>query len=95
MLVRLQKLLKIQKVIAPSKGPLTGQTVVVTGTLPTLSRDEAAARVKRAGGKVAASVSSKTSFVVAGEHPGNKLAKAEHLGISVLTEAEFLKKLEA
>ena len=95
LLARLQKHLKITKVVAPKKGPLTGQTVVVTGTLPTLSREEAMMRAKRAGGKVAASVSSKTSFVVAGEAAGSKLAKAEQLGISVLTEAEFLKKLEA
>ncbi|MEK7060485.1 MAG: NAD-dependent DNA ligase LigA, partial [Patescibacteria group bacterium] len=70
LLARLTRHLKIQKVIAPSKGPLTGQTVVITGTLPTLSREDAEARVRRAGGKVASSVSSKTSFVVAGENPG-------------------------
>jgi DNA ligase (NAD+) len=69
--------------------------VVITGTLPTLSREEAAARVRRAGGKVAASVSAKTSFVVAGEAPGSKLAQANRLGVPVIREAEFLKKLEA
>ena len=95
LLARMQKHLKIIKVIASKKGSLTGKIVVITGTLPTLSREEAAARVKRAGGKVAASVSSKTSLVVAGENPGSKFNKAEQLGISVLTEAEFLKKLEA
>ena len=95
LLARLQKHLKIQKVIAPSKGPLTGQTVVITGTLPTLSREEAEAMVRRAGGKAASTVSSKTSFVVAGSDPGSKLAKAEQLGISVISEAEFLKKLLA
>ncbi len=95
LLARLQKHLKITKVVAPKKGPLTGKTIVITGTLPTLSREEAAARVKRAGGKVAASVSSSTSLVVAGENPGSKLSKAEQRGISVLTEAEFLKKLGA
>ncbi|MBI4065653.1 NAD-dependent DNA ligase LigA [Candidatus Kaiserbacteria bacterium] len=91
LLARLQKHLKIQKVAAPSKGPLTGQTVVITGTLPTLSREEAAARVRRAGGKVSSSVSSKTSFVVAGSDVGSKLTKAEQLGVRVLSEAEFLK----
>ncbi|MCX6787703.1 MAG: NAD-dependent DNA ligase LigA [Candidatus Kaiserbacteria bacterium] len=95
LLVRLEKHLKIQKVIAPKKGPLTGQVVVVTGTLPTLSRDEAEALVRRAGGKVAASVSSKTSFVLAGENPGSKYEKARSLGVSVLAESDFLKKLEA
>ena len=95
LLERLGKHLKIKKVAAPAKGPLTGQTVVVTGTLPTLSREDAEARVRRAGGKAAASVSSKTSFVVAGENPGSKYAKAQTLGIPVVDEAGFLKKLGA
>jgi DNA ligase (NAD+) len=95
LLVRLEKLLKIQKVVAPAKGPLTGQTVVVTGTLPTLSREEAEAHVRKAGGKVAGSVSTKTSFVVAGDNPGSKFDKAKTLGVAVITEAEFLKKLTA
>jgi DNA ligase (NAD+) len=95
LLVRLEKHLKVQKVAAPAKGPLSGQTVVITGTLPTLSREEAEARVRRAGGKVASSVSSKTSFVVAGEEAGSKLAKANTLGVPVISEAAFLKKLGA
>ncbi|MCR4333973.1 MAG: NAD-dependent DNA ligase LigA [Patescibacteria group bacterium] len=95
LLVRLAKHLKVQKVIAPTKGPLTGQTVVITGILPTLSREEAEARVRRAGGKAAASVSTKTSFVVAGENPGSKFEKAKELGVSVITEVEFLKRLGA
>lgn len=93
LLARLTKHFAIQKVAAPAKGPLTGQTVVVTGTLPTLSREEAEARVRKAGGKASASVSSKTSFVVAGENPGSKLADANRLGIPIIDEAEFLKKL--
>ncbi|MFZ1075491.1 MAG: NAD-dependent DNA ligase LigA [Minisyncoccia bacterium] len=93
LLARLLKHLKIQKVEAPAKGPLTGQTAVVTGTLPTLSREEAEARVRNAGGKAASSVSSKTSFVLAGENPGSKLAAAQKLGIPVIDEAEFLKKI--
>ncbi|HEX8751785.1 MAG TPA: NAD-dependent DNA ligase LigA [Solirubrobacterales bacterium] len=71
-------------------GPLEGKTVVLTGTLPTLTREEAAALVKSAGGKVTSSVSKKTDFVVAGESPGSKLAKAESLGIAVLDEAGLL-----
>ncbi|HQT82533.1 MAG TPA: NAD-dependent DNA ligase LigA [Candidatus Paceibacterota bacterium] len=94
LLARLLKHLKVAKVAAPAKGPLTGQTVVVTGTLPTLSREEAEARVRAAGGKAAASVSAKTSFVVAGDAPGSKLAKAGELGIPVIEEADFLKRLE-
>ena len=93
MLARLLKHLKIQKVVVPSKGPLTGQTVVITGTLPTLSREEAEALVRTAGGKAAASVSSKTSFVVAGENPGSKFDKAKKLGVSVISEVEFKKRL--
>ena len=93
LLARLAKHLKIQKVIAPSKGPLTGQTVVITGPLPTLSREEAEARVRKAGGKAAASVSAKTSFVVAGENPGSKFDTAKKLGVPIVTETEFLKKL--
>ncbi|MHB1163409.1 MAG: NAD-dependent DNA ligase LigA [Minisyncoccota bacterium] len=95
LLARLEKQLTISKVLAPAKGPLSGQIVVVTGTLPTLSREEAEARVRLAGGKVAASVSSKTSFVVAGENPGSKYEKAQQLGILILDEALFLKKLNA
>jgi DNA ligase (NAD+) len=67
-------------------GPLEGRTVVLTGTLPELTREEAAALVKGAGGKVVNSVSKKTDFVVAGESPGSKLARAEELGTTVLDE---------
>lgn len=99
-LARLLKHLRVARVALATAalataGILSGQTVVVTGTLPTLSREEAEARVRHAGGKVASSVSAKTSFVVAGKESGSKLAKAEQLGILVLTEAEFLKKLNA
>jgi DNA ligase (NAD+) len=70
--------------------PLTGRTVVLTGTLPSLKRDEAKAMVEAAGGKVAGSVSKKTDFVVAGEEAGSKLEKARELGIRVIDESELL-----
>ena len=68
-------------------------TVVVTGTLPTISREKAEVWVKRAGGKVSGMVSRKTSFVVAGEKAGSKLAKAHELGVPVLDELAFKKRL--
>ena len=67
-------------------GPLEGKTVVLTGTLPVLTREEAAALVKSAGGKVTNSVSKKTDYVVAGDNPGSKLAKAEKFGTEILDE---------
>ena len=67
---------------------------MLTGTLPTLTRAEASALVEKFGGKVSSSVSKKTSYVLAGEEAGSKLTKANQLGISVLTEEEFLKLLE-
>jgi DNA ligase (NAD+) len=71
-------------------GPLKGKTVVLTGTLPELTREEAAALVKAAGGKVTNSVSKKTDYVVAGESPGSKFEKAESLGTEILDEAALL-----
>jgi DNA ligase (NAD+) len=68
-------------------GPLEGRTLVLTGTLDDLTREEAAALIKSAGGKVVNSVSKKTDYVVAGDNPGSKLAKAEKLGTEVLDEA--------
>jgi DNA ligase (NAD+) len=71
-------------------GPLTGMTFVLTGTLPRLSREEAKQKIEAAGGKVAAAVSGKTTFVVAGEDAGTKLNKATTLGIPVIGEEELL-----
>lgn len=70
--------------------PLAGKTLVLTGTLPTLTRDEATRRILAAGGKVSGSVSGKTAWVVAGEESGSKLAKARALGVPVLDEAGLL-----
>jgi DNA ligase (NAD+) len=77
-----------------SGGPLEGKTVVLTGTLPELTREEAAALVKAAGGKVTNSVSKKTDYLIAGDNPGSKLAKAEKFGTEILDE-EGLKALVA
>ncbi|MBO7275533.1 MAG: NAD-dependent DNA ligase LigA, partial [Clostridia bacterium] len=70
---------------------LEGKTLVVTGTLPTLSRKEAQELIEKHGGKAAGSVSKKTDFVVAGEDAGSKLTKAQELGIPVIDEAELLR----
>ena len=79
---------------APSEGPLAGRTLVLTGTLPELSREQATERITAAGGRVTGSVSSKTDFLLAGDSPGSKLQKAERLGVPVLDEAGLLELLE-
>ena len=78
----------------PPEGPLTGKTLVVTGTLPGFSRQEAEDAIRAAGGHAASSVSAKTDFLVAGDKAGSKLAKAEQLGVPVLDEDGFRSILE-
>jgi NAD-dependent DNA ligase len=73
-----------------ASGPLSGKTLVLTGTLPSLSREEAKAKIEAAGGKVSGSVSKKTDYVVAGEDAGSKLEKATQLGVKVIHEQELL-----
>ncbi|HEY1654017.1 MAG TPA: NAD-dependent DNA ligase LigA [Candidatus Tumulicola sp.] len=75
-------------------GPLAGKTLVLTGTLPDLTRERASELIVGAGGKVTSSVSKKTDYVVAGDDPGSKYAKAQELGIAILDEAALLKILE-
>ena len=76
-------------------GLLQGLTFVLTGTLPTLTREEAKEKIEAAGGKVSGSVSKKTNYVVAGEEAGSKLAKALELGVPVIEEAALIGMLEA
>lgn len=76
-----------------SGGAVAGKTFVLTGTLPTLSRDDAGQMIRDAGGKVASSVSKNTDYVLAGESAGSKLDKARELGVKILDEAEFRKML--
>ncbi len=78
---------------APTGDRFAGVTFVLTGTLPTLSRDEASAMIKAQGGKVSGSVSKKTTYVVAGEAAGSKLTKANELGVTVIDEATLLEML--
>ena len=75
------------------EGPLRGQTYVITGTLPTMSRAEATRRIEAAGGKVSSSISRKTTALVAGADPSTKLDKARTVGIEVIDEAELLRRL--
>ena len=78
---------------APKGDTLAGLTFVLTGTLPTMSRDEASELIKNAGGKTSGSVSKKTDYVVAGEAAGSKLTKAQSLGVKIISEEELLAML--
>ena len=84
-----KQLIEFQEV--GQKNELAGKTFVLTGTLASMTRDEAAERIKAKGGKTSSSVSKKTSYVVAGDNPGSKLDKAQNLGVIILNEDEFLK----
>jgi DNA ligase (NAD+) len=74
----------------PASGALAGRTVVITGTLPGITREEAAVRLETAGAKVSGSVSKKTDFVLAGEAAGSKLDRARKLGVRIMTWDEML-----
>ena len=97
-LVRLKKLgiapCGLAKGATTTDLPLSGKTIVLTGTLPTLSRDEASAMIREAGGNVSTSVSKKTDYVLAGEEAGSKLDKAREFGVTVLDETAFRSLLD-
>lgn len=92
-LAALLKEVEVGKGHAEAKGKLSGKTFVLTGTLSSLSREAAEARIRAAGGKTSGSVSKKTDYVVAGENPGSKLGAAQKLGVAILSEEGFLKLL--
>jgi DNA ligase (NAD+) len=79
-----------EKAASRTDGTLTGRTIVLTGTLPGISREDAGARLEAAGAKIAGSVSKKTDYLVVGESPGSKLDKARDLGVRVVTWEEML-----
>ena len=78
--------------LASNPGAFVGKTFVITGTLPSMTPEEATAKIEAAGGKVTGSVSKKTDFVLAGAEAGSKPEKAQRLGIRILDEAEFMKR---
>ena len=93
-LEKLQKVVKLKQK-QPKSQKLKGKTFIFTGTLESMSRDQAKARVRSLGGKIASSVSSRVDFVIVGKNPGSKLAKAKKLGLPILSEPQFLKMLSS
>lgn len=91
---RLLKVVKVKKEMVAMNPKITGKSFVFTGTLTSISRDDAQAIVRKNGGDVSSSVSMKTSYVVAGDSAGSKLDKARELGVSVITEEEFMKMVK-
>jgi DNA ligase (NAD+) len=87
--------MRAEQAPAPAGAALTGKTLVLTGTLPSLSRDQAKAMIEAQGGRVSSSVSKKTDFVVAGADAGGKLDRAKELGVAVLDEAELVRLLSS
>jgi DNA ligase (NAD+) len=83
----------VEREVVAHNAAIFGKTFVLTGTLPTLSRDQAKAQIEAAGGKVAGSVSKKTDFVVAGEEAGSKLDRAQELGVAILDESGLMRML--
>ena len=97
MLINLQKEIKIITVASPGKmeiGKMVGKTFVITGSLSSMSRDEAKDKIRALGGDVSESVSAKTAYLVVGDSAGSKLEKARKLGVEVLTEEKFVKFLK-
>ena len=80
----------VEAPVIAADSPLAGKTVVITGTLPTMTRDEAAAHIARLGGKTASAVSEKTDYLLAGDKAGSKLEKAQALGVAIIDEAQLL-----
>lgn len=91
---RLLSHVKVEREAINTSGKFAGKTFVLTGTLPTLSRDEAGEMIRKEGGKVSGSVSKATDYVLAGENAGEKLEKANKLGVKVMNEKEFLSLLK-
>lgn len=91
---RLAREVKLIPSARQTTGGLNGKTFVVTGTLETMSRDEAHEAIRHAGGKVTSSVSAKTGYVVVGAEPGSKAAKAKELGVTILSEQEFMRLIK-
>jgi DNA ligase (NAD+) len=84
----------VKAAVAATTGMFAGKTFVLTGTLPSLTREEAQAKIETLGGKVTGSVSKKTDYVLAGADAGSKLAKAQELGVKILDEPQFLKLIK-